>query len=76
MPLAELVLDALPRPATGDLVHPLRFVAALSDDDLAIAACGCAEGLERVLKARARGEPCRKTCPNDAGTGWSCLQLG
>jgi hypothetical protein len=52
LPLAEVLLDALPVQAPGDHRHPLRFLAELSPADLAAAVRGCAVGLERLLQVR------------------------
>ncbi len=58
LPLAELLLDALPVQAASDARHPLRFLAGLSPRDIAVAVRGCAQGLERLLQVR-RGDPCK-----------------
>ncbi len=50
LPLAEVIIDALPRPPAGDARHRLRAVAELSADELRLAARGAAAGLERLLR--------------------------
>jgi hypothetical protein len=50
LPLADVLLDALPRPSIDDPRHPLRAISELSSSDLSVVVRGFAEGLERTLK--------------------------
>jgi hypothetical protein len=49
LPLADVLLDALPRPPVDDSRHPLRAISELSPSDLSVTVKGCAEGFERML---------------------------
>ena len=49
LPLASLLLDALPRPSPEEKRNRLRIVSELTAADILIVAHECAYGLERML---------------------------
>jgi hypothetical protein len=50
--VGDVLLDALPQPKTEVRRHALRAVAELTENDIALAVHGFAEGVQRLLWVR------------------------